>query len=101
MLLVFYSIDYPNAQLREIIAFLANSSPDGKVYSRGEISQRLNDLQLTRNCGLTEAYQAFTPWNMHVRKIFWEHPLPFCIHGTARRRFINIDECGIEMQSTK
>ena len=37
---------------------------------------------------------------MHVRKIFLEYPLLFGIHGTARRRFIDIDECGIEMQST-
>ena len=49
----------------------------------------------------SEAYQVFTPWNMHVRKKFWEHPLPFGIRGTTRRRFLGIDECGIEIQSTK
>ena len=100
MLLVFYLIAYPDALLDEIAAFIANASHDGKVYSRGEIGQRLHELKITRKRGSTEAYQAFTPWNMHVRKIFWEHPLPFGIHGTARRRFIDIDECGIEMQST-
>ena len=71
MLLVFYLIAYPDAQLDEIEAFLTNSSPDGKVYSRGEISQRLNELHITKKCGSTKAYQAFMPWNMHVRKIFW------------------------------
>ena len=51
MLLVFNVIAYPDAQLDEITAFLANSSPDGKVYSRGEVFQRLNELHITRKCG--------------------------------------------------
>ena len=37
---------------------------------------------------------------MHVRTIFWEHPLTFGIHGTTRRKFIYNDKCGIEIQLT-
>lgn len=90
-------IAYPDAFLDEIADFIANVSHDGTVYSRGEIAQRFHELKITRKRGSTEAYQAFTSWNMHLRKIFSEHPLPFVIHGTAQRKCIDIDECGIEM----
>ena len=74
--------------------------PDVKVYPQGDTSQRLNELQITRKYGSTKAYQLFTLWNIHVRKMFLEHPLPFGIHGTTRRRFIDIDECSVERWST-
>ena len=65
---------------------------------RGELSCRLAELDITRKRGSTEAYQAFPPRNILKRRIFWEEPLPFGVHGVARRRFIDIDECGIELQ---
>ena len=99
MLLVLYLIAYPAPLLDEVSAFIANTSTDGRIYSRGELTCRLSELKITRKRGSTEAYQAFLPRNLLKRNIFWDHPLPFGVNGVARRRFIDIDECGIELQS--
>ena len=99
LLLILFLIAYPECLLDELSAFIANASHDGKVYSRGELSQRLNELNITRKRGSAEAYQAFLPRNLLKRDIFWNHPFPFGVRGVARRRLIDIDECGIELQS--
>ena len=50
--------------------------------------------------GSTEARQASLPINVFKREQFWSQPFPFGINGCERRRLIDIDECGRELQNT-
>ena len=58
----------------------------------------MKQLGLTKKVSSTEAKQASFPFNVLKRRIFWDEPPPFGIHGAERRRLIDIDECGIELQ---
>ena len=58
----------------------------------------MHKLGLTKKVGSTETKQASLPVNMFKREAFWTNDLPFGINGCERRRFIDVDECGIELQ---
>ena len=62
------------------------------------MSRRLRELGLTRKVSSTEAKQASLPINLFKRDEFWTMPLPFEVNGCERRRLIDVDECGIELQ---
>ena len=100
--LFLFLLAWPDATLDEIIAFIANTAPADarRVYSRSQVSRRLNELGLTRKVGSTEARQASLPINLFKREQFWTLPIPFGVNGCERRRLIDIDECGIELNST-
>ena len=95
--LVLFLLAWPEARLDEIIAYIANTG-NGRVYSRSQVSRRLKELGMTKKVGSTEAKQASLPINVFKREQFWTMHLPFGVHGCERRRLIDIDECGIELQ---
>ena len=97
--MILFLLAWPEARLDEIIAFLANAG-NGRVYSRSQVSSRLNELGLTKKVGSTEAKQASLPINIFKREQFWQMPPPFGVSGYERRRLIDVDECGIELQRT-
>ena len=97
--LVLFLLAWPEARLDEIIAYLANTGT-GIVYSRAQVSRRLEELGMTKKVGSTEARQASLPINLFKREQFWSMPLPFGVNGCERRRLLDIDECGIELQRT-
>ena len=94
-----FLLAWPEARLDEIIAFIANAG-DGTVFSRSQVSERMKHLGLTKKVGSTEARQASRPINVLKRQLFWNERPPFGVNGAHRRRLIDIDECGIEIQST-
>ena len=67
---------------------------------RRKPTQRLKELGLVRKVGSTEARQASLPINLFKREQFWQMPPPFGVNGCERRRLIDIDKCGIELNRT-
>ena len=57
-------------------------------------------LSFTKKIGSAEACQASLPINKFKREQFWQMPLPFGVNGCERRRLIDVDECGIELNRT-
>ena len=98
ILLLIFLMGYPEGRVSEVRAFVANAS-DGRVFSRGQVSRRLDELNITRKRASTEAYQAYSPVNLFKRDIFFTHNLPFGIANAQRRSFLDTDECGLELQS--
>ena len=96
ILLLIFLMAYPESCIREMRAFIANAS-DGRVFSCGQVSCRLAELDITRKRASTEAYQAYSPVNLHKRDVFFNHPLPFGIANAERRSFLDTDECGLEL----
>ena len=97
--LVLFLLAWPDARLDEIIAYIANTG-NGTVYSRAQVSRRLQELGMSKKVSSTEARQASRPINLFKREQFWNMPPPFGMNGCERRRLIDIDECGIELQRT-
>ena len=95
--LVLFLLAWPDARLDEIIAYIANAG-NGKVYTRGQVTKRLKELGMTKKVGSTEARQASLPINIFKREQFWNMPVPFGVDGCERRRLIDVDEIGIEIQ---
>lgn len=95
LILVFFKKVWPEASIDETIAFIADSSESGEVYSRSAINGALKDLDFTRKVASTTAYQAFTPLNRRKYEEFWTMPHPLGVLGTPRVRLIDIDEFGI------
>lgn len=95
--LVLFLLAWPDARLDEIIAYIANAG-NGKVYTRGQVTKRLKELGMTKKVGSTEARQASLPINIFKREQFWNMPVPFGVNGCERRRLIDVDEIGIEIQ---
>ena len=62
--LMLFLLAWPDGSLDEMIAFVANTSTTGWVYSRSQMSHRLKELGLTRKVGSTEAHQASLPINV-------------------------------------
>ena len=83
---------WPDNTMDEIATFIFNEG--GGVYTRGQISQRLKDMECTRKVGSTEAYEAFTPNNVLCAELFWTRPPPLGVVSIERRRFIDVDELG-------
>ena len=97
--LVLFLLAWPEARLDEIIAYIANTGT-GRVYTRSQVSRRLHELGMTKKVGSTEARQASLPINLFKREQFWGMQPPFGVNGCERRRLLDIDECGIEIQRT-
>ena len=83
---------WPDNTMDEIATFIFNEG--GSVYTRGQISQRLKDMECTRKVGSTEAYEAFTPNNVLCAELFWTRTPPLGVVSIERRRFIDVDEFG-------
>ena len=70
------------------------------VYTCSQIQKRLKAIGKTRKVEAMEAYKAFTPENLFRAQIFWNEPPPVGIVGIPRRKFIDVDEFGMEIQRT-
>jgi len=95
LLLVIFLIIHPKASLDEMATFIYNEG--GGLYSRQDLSKRLKALKVTRKVGSTEAYQAFLPHNIWRCDMFWSRSPPLGIVTIPRRRHIDADEFGMEM----
>jgi hypothetical protein len=89
---VLYRIAYPTCTADQMITFIFKCT--GKIYSRKDITDREQELGLTRKVGSTLAFQALTPINLAKRNLFWTTPHPTGIQGTPRAALIDIDEAG-------
>ena len=97
--MILFLLAWPDARLDEVIAYVANTGT-GRVYSRSQVSKRLDELGMSKKVGSTEARQASLPINRFKREQFWRMNLPFGVNGCERRRLIDVDEIGIELQRT-
>ena len=97
-LLVLFKLAYPSATAEEAIVFIAESAPTPKIFSPSQVSEALKRLGMTRKRSSTDAVQAFSETNLMKRHVFWTTPWPTGVQGTARSRFIDADECGIELR---
>ena len=52
-------------------------------------------LGLTKKSGSTTAYQAYLPINLQKRWMYWNLPYPFGIADIRVEDFIDLDECGL------
>lgn len=96
-LLAFFKKFFPHASCSQCAAFIALHSGDGKVLTNNEITRALKDMNMTRKRASTVAYQAFTPVNLHKHFKYWNYNFPGGIADVPRRRMIDIDECGIQL----
>jgi hypothetical protein len=97
-----YRIVFPKAMAAEINAFLYRAnygSIDFRFYSASQISETEKRIGLTRKRGSTTAYQALLPINIQKRWMFWNLPYPYGIANIRRADMIDLDECGVEVQS--
>ena len=74
LLVVLCRIAYPTCTADQMITFIFECT--GKIYSRKDITDREQELGLTRKVGSTLAFQALTPINLAKRNLFWTTPCP-------------------------
>ncbi|KAL9179479.1 hypothetical protein ACHAXT_008769 [Thalassiosira profunda] len=102
LLVALYRIAYPKATAAEVNAFLFRANFGNlnfRFYSASQISECESRIGFTRKRGSTTAYQALLPRNKQKRWCFWNLPYPYGIADIRRRDLIDLDECGIELQS--
>lgn len=102
LLLALYRITFPKATAAEMNAFLYRANYGNvnfRFYSPSQISETETWIGLTRKKGSTTAYQALLPVNKRKRWVFWNLPYPFGIADIRRQDMIDLDECGVEVQS--
>lgn len=102
VLLSLYRIVFPKANAPEINAFLYRANygnPDFRFYSHSQISTAKARIGLSRKAGSTTAYQALLPINIYKRWCFYHLPYPMGIADVPRRLMIDLDECGIFVES--
>jgi hypothetical protein len=95
LLLVLAITIYPDSNEDEIATFIYNEG--GGLYPNSTISNRLKELNISRKVVSTEAYQAFTPINLFKVELFWTRPPPLGVRTIPRRKFIDVDEFGVEL----
>ena len=102
ILLALYRLIYPKAQASEINAFLYRANygdPNFRFYNPSCITQNEQRIGLTRKAGSTTAYQALFPHNIRKRWCYWNLPYPMGIADCERRFMIDLDECGIFVET--
>jgi hypothetical protein len=95
LLMAIFLFAYPTASEDEISTVLYDAT--GQLYDRQAVSRRMKELHLTKKKSSTEAYQAFLPHNIQRVNHFFSLPPPLGIVGVRRARWIDVDECGIEL----
>jgi hypothetical protein len=95
LLLVLSILIYPDGNMDEMATFIYNEG--GGLYTNRTISKQLHELQITQKVASTEAYQAFTPQNLLKAELFWTQPPPLGVISIPRRKFIDVDEFGVEL----
>ena len=103
VLLAMYRCAYPKAIAAEINAFLYRANignPYFSFYSPSQISKAEESIGMTRKKGSTTAYQAYFPVNLRKRWRYWNLPYPLGMADVPRSRIIDLDECGLYVQSS-
>ena len=98
LLMSIYITIYPDTDQDEIASYIFNEG--GNLYSNQTISQRLDELNVSRKAASTEAYQAFLPINLLKEELYFTRPPPLGIVGVERRRWIDVDEFGMSLERT-
>ena len=97
-----YRVIYPKCSIAEINAFLYRvniANPFFSFYSPSQISKAESMIGLSRKKGSTTAYQAFYDVNLIKRWNYWNYPFPLGMGGIHRSRIIDLDECGIFLET--
>lgn len=96
-LLAYYRILFPKARIAEVIVWLYNAR--GRFYHPSQISRAEDRIGLIRKRGSTTARQARLPRNLQWRWNYWNLHYPFGMVGVRREDIIDLDECGIFVES--
>ena len=88
---------YPAASSDEIAAFIHASG--GDIYTRPQISDRCNELELTRKRASKESYDAFSEASLRAYRWFTTLPPPLGIYNIPVHRLIDIDETGFYLKN--
>ncbi len=86
----------------EVNAFLYQANYGNihfRFYSPSQITKAEIRIGLYRKKGSTTAYQALLPINRQKCWMFWNLPYPYAIADILQQDLINLDECGVEVQS--
>ena len=100
--LVLYRVVFPKCSAAQINAFLFRvnfGDPFFRFYSNGQITEAESRIGMTRKCGSTTAFQAFLPINKLKRWMYWHLPYPYGIADVKREDFIDLDECGVFVET--
>ena len=100
--LALYRVIYPKCSIAEINAFLFRVNivnPFFSFYSPSQISRAEAMIGLSQKKGSTTAYQAFYDVNIIKRWNYWNYPFPLGIGDIHRRNSIDLDECGIFLET--
>ena len=100
--LAMYRLVYPKAYQFEIQSFLYRinyGNPEFNFYSPSQITRAEKSVGFTRKRGSTTAHQAFLERNVRKRWMFWNLPFPFGIADIATENIIDIDECGMYLET--
>ena len=88
---------YPNATADELCMFIHSNG--GDVYSRAQISDRCNELNITRKRSSKEAYDAFSPRSLEKLDWFLTQPPPLGVFDIPMYQLIDIDGIGFYLSS--
>lgn len=102
--LALFRIFLPKASAAEVNAFLYNMNLGNRefsFYSPSQITKAEQMIGLSRKRGSTTAYQAFLPINMQKRWNYWNLPYPLGMADVQRSKIIDLDECGIFLDTGK
>ena len=88
---------YPAATLDQIAIFIYGNG--GDIYTRPQISDRCQELDLTRKRSSKESYDAFSIASQRSLAWFQTLPPPLGIQGVPIHSLIDIDETGFCLKS--
>ena len=88
---------YPEATADKLCAFLVANG--GGVYSRGQISERCFEMEISRKRCSKEAYDAFSASSLQKLRWFISLPPPLGVSGVRSHQLIDIDETGFYLKS--
>ena len=100
--LALYRVFYPKATIAEINAFLYRTNmrnPFWNFYHPSQICRAESLIGLSRKKGSTTAHQAYYPHNIRKRWEYWNYPYPLGIADIGRSQIIDLDECGVFMET--
>ena len=98
--LALYRFIRPKATIAEVQAVLHTLEPNAMIYSPSQVFRGEDSLGLSRVAGSTTADNAYLPINIQKRHMYWNNPYPLGMIGTATEDIIDIDECGLFLESS-
>jgi len=98
MLLTLCIFTFPQASSDEVAIYILENG--GAIYSRQAISERLNELKLTRKRVSHEANQTVSVACQRKKRWYFTLPPPLGIHGVPLYRCIDVGETGFYLDQT-